>query len=46
MEQNNYIFFDKYIERFIKANILRLNALKEEAFLFIKNVSSKYKIEI
>nr|WP_302936965.1 phosphoadenosine phosphosulfate reductase family protein [Megamonas funiformis] len=45
MEQNNYIFFDKYIERFIKANILRLNALKEEAFLFIKNVSSKYKIE-
>lgn len=28
MEQNNYIFFDKYIERFIKANILRLNAFE------------------
>lgn len=44
-EQNNYIFFDEYIERFIKANKIRLNVLKEEAFLFIKNVSSKYKIE-
>ncbi|MBO8461534.1 MAG: phosphoadenosine phosphosulfate reductase family protein [Firmicutes bacterium] len=42
---NNYIFFNKYIERFIQANKIRLNILKEEAFSFIRNVSSKYKTE-
>ena len=45
IKKNHYIFFDKYIKRFIEANKVRLNILKEEAFSFIKNVSSKYAIE-
>lgn len=40
-----YEYFDIYKERFIKANRGRLNALKEEAFDFVRETASKYDEE-
>lgn len=40
-----YEYFDIYKERFIKANRDRLNALKDEAFDFVRETASKYDEE-
>ncbi len=42
---NNYTWFNNYIACFIAANSCRLNALKEEAFSFVKNTASKFTEE-
>ena len=44
-QKNSYTYFDEYIQRFIAANINRLNYLKEEAFAFIRKASSKFEEE-
>lgn len=42
---NAYTWFNDYISRFILANCCRLNALKEEAFNFVKNTAAKFAEE-
>lgn len=42
---NSYDYFNENIESFIKANITRLNYLKDEARVFIQNTAQKYKEE-
>ena len=37
--QNDYLYFNQSIERFIKANQDRLNYLKDEAFAFIQSAA-------
>lgn len=44
-DQNTYDAFDEYINRFIKANIHRLNYLKDEAYRFINYAAEKYDHE-
>ena len=44
-DQNSYEFFNNYSATFIEANIMRLNYLKEEAFEFVKGVSSRFPQE-
>ena len=44
-ERNTYEYFNVYVERFIRANRLRLAYLKDEAFSFIRKVSEKYEDE-
>lgn len=44
-KDNNYEYFDKHIKTFIKANIGRVNYLKEEAFEFVKKTASKFDEE-
>lgn len=44
-EQNIYKYFNFYIERFIEANKLRLEYLKDEARSFVCNVAAKYEDE-
>lgn len=44
-KQNDYLFFDKNIEKFIYANSLRLKYLTEEAFQFIKESAKKFSEE-
>ena len=41
----SYESFDEYINRFVRANIDRLNELKDEAFEFVRNTSSKFDEE-
>lgn len=41
----SYEYFDKHIDRFIKANKDRLNELKDEAFGFIRKTSAKFDEE-
>lgn len=41
----SYEYFDKYTERFIRANRDRLNELKEEAFEFVRNTASEFDEE-
>jgi len=43
--QNDYLFFNQSIDRFIKANQDRLNYLKDEAFAFIQSAAEKYPHE-
>ncbi|WP_284680794.1 phosphoadenosine phosphosulfate reductase family protein [Aceticella autotrophica] len=43
--QNDYLYFNQSIERFIKANQDRLNYLKDEAFAFIQSTAEKYPHE-
>jgi len=43
--QNDYLYFNKSIERFIKANQDRLNYLKDEAFTFVQSAAEKYPHE-
>lgn len=44
-ESNSYAFFDENIKAFIKANSTRLSYLKDEAYSFIQQASSKYDEE-
>lgn len=44
-EQNDYIEFDKYIDRFIKANKLRLEYNINEAHTFIQEQAAKFPRE-
>lgn len=44
-DKNTYEYFNKHIEMFIKANINRLNYLKDEAFEFVKEASKDYPEE-
>lgn len=44
-EQNDYIEFDKYIERFVKANKLRLEYNINEAHTFIQEQAAKFPRE-
>jgi phosphoadenosine phosphosulfate reductase len=43
--QNDYLFFNQSIERFINANQDRLNYLKDEALAFIQSAAEKYPHE-
>lgn len=43
--QNDYLYFNQSIERFIKANQDRLNYLEDEAFAFIQSAAEKYPHE-
>ena len=43
--QNSYEYFNRYIERFVKANIERLHYLKEEAFSFVRRAAEKFDEE-
>lgn len=43
--QNDYLYFNQSVERFIKANQDRLNYLKDEAFAFIQSAAEKYPHE-
>lgn len=43
--QNDYTYFNKYIEQFIKANEERLHYLMSEAMEFIKETASSYPHE-
>lgn len=44
-ENNSYQFFNNHIKNFIKANVNRLNYLKDEAYSFIKKASEKFDEE-
>ena len=43
--QNTYEFFNKFKASFVKANMPRLDSIKNEAFNFIKSVASKFPEE-
>lgn len=43
--ENSYRFFDTHIAHFIEANKVRLNSLKEEAFVFIQNTAKRFPRE-
>lgn len=43
--QNSYAVFDFYIEKFVNANLDRLNYIKSEAFDFIRKTASDYPSE-
>ena len=43
--ENNYLFFDENIKKFIEANIVRLNYIKDEAYRFINEEVSKFPEE-
>lgn len=44
-KQNSYTFFEKHISQFVKANQLRLNYLKNEAYAFINATAEKFDEE-
>lgn len=44
-EENSYVYFHKHIAKFIKANQLRLNYLKDEAYSFINKATEKFDEE-
>ncbi len=44
-KNNSYDFFDKNIKRFIEANALRLNYLKDEAYHFVNREAAKFPEE-
>lgn len=44
-ESIDYQFFDRYVERFIKANEDRYNYITEEAVHFVQKYRGKYEIE-
>jgi phosphoadenosine phosphosulfate reductase len=43
--QNDNLFFERHIQRFIEANMPRLNYIKDEAFEFIKSTAKSYPNE-
>lgn len=43
--QNTYTYFEEHIDRFIRANQLRLNYLKDEAYAFINTATEKFDEE-
>lgn len=44
-KNNSYAFFDKNTKRFIEANALRLNYLKDEAYHFVNQEAAKFPEE-
>ncbi len=44
-DQKSYDFFDRDIEKFIRANVNRLNKIKHEANTFVKEAASKFDEE-
>ena len=44
-DKNTYEYFDLHISKFVKANMFRLNYLKDEAYRFINEAASKYSHE-
>ena len=44
-DQNDYSYFDKFIKKFIRANITRLNYIIDEAHIFIRKEAEKFPIE-
>lgn len=44
-EDITYKFFDEHIERFVKANSNRYNAITEEAINFVQSYSDRYSVE-
>lgn len=42
-QKDNYDFFDETIKTFINANKTRLNFIKDEAFNFVQNVSTRFE---
>lgn len=45
MKDNNYLFFDQFIQAFVEANTPRLNFIKDEAYQFITKEASKFPKE-
>lgn len=43
--QNDYRYFDEYVQRFVEANKDRLHYLKDEAFSFVKQAAEKFAEE-
>lgn len=43
--ENGYLFFDENIKRFIEANTVRLNYIKDEAYRFINKEAAKFPEE-
>lgn len=41
----NYIFFDKFVDKFIQANVDRYNYITEEAVHFVQQYQNKYAVE-
>lgn len=44
-KNNSYVYFDETIKRFVEANILRLNYLKDEAYHFVENEAKRFPEE-
>jgi len=44
-EKNSYVFFDKFINKFIETNRARLHYIVDEAYSFIKETSNDYPHE-
>lgn len=44
-DNNNYEYFNESILKFVEANKVRLNQLKEEAFEFVRKTASKFEEE-
>ena len=44
-KDNNYLFFDQFIQAFVEANTSRLNFIKDEAYQFITKEASKFSKE-
>lgn len=44
-DNNNYEYFNESILKFVEANKVRLNQLKEEAFEFVQKTASKFEEE-
>lgn len=45
MKDNDYLFFDQFIQAFVEANTPRLNFIKGEAYQFITKEASKFPKE-
>ena len=44
-KNNSYVYFDEIIKRFVEANVLRLNFLKDEAYHFVENEAKRFPEE-
>lgn len=44
-KNNSYVYFDEIIKRFVEANVLRLNYLKDEAYHFVENEAKRFPEE-
>ena len=44
-KNNSYVNFDEIIKRFVEANVLRLNYLKDEAYHFVENEAKRFPEE-
>ncbi|MGL6292005.1 phosphoadenosine phosphosulfate reductase domain-containing protein [Eubacterium aggregans] len=43
--ENSYIYFNEHISRFVEANKMRLNYLKDQAFNFVRKASERFPEE-